>query len=76
MPHHIAIEYALLGDKQRALDYLEQAYREHSNHMTDLKVNSYFDSLRGEPRFQKLMREMRLTDEQLEPLTGVRIVNR
>jgi DNA-binding winged helix-turn-helix (wHTH) protein/Tfp pilus assembly protein PilF len=65
LAYQIAGDYALLGEKLRALDYLEQAYREHSNHMTHLKVDSYFDSVRNEPRFQQLMRQMRLTDEQL-----------
>ena len=65
--YQIAGDYALLGEKQRALDYLEQAYREHSNHMTHLKVDSYFDGVRNEPRFQQLMRQMSLTDEQLAP---------
>jgi len=65
LSYQIAGEYALLGDKPRALDYLEQAYRERSNHVTHLKIDSYFDSLRGEARFQQILRRMRLTDEQL-----------
>jgi len=59
LAYQIAADYALLGEKQRALDYLEQAYREHSSYMTHLKVDSYFDSVRNEPRFQQLMRQMR-----------------
>ncbi len=62
LAYQIAGGYALLGDQEKALDYLEQAYRERSNHLTHLKVDSYFDSLRGEVRFQQLLR---LTDEQL-----------
>src|SRR5581483_12347319 len=65
LAYQIAGGYALLGDKEKALDYLEQAYRERSNHLTHLKVDSYFDSVRGEVRFQQLLRRLRLTDEQL-----------
>ena len=65
-PYAIAAEYALLGENSRALDYLEQAYREHSTLMTHLKVDSSLDNLRSEPRFRRLLEQMKLTDEQLE----------
>ena len=65
-PYAIAAEYALLGENNRALDYLEQAYREHSTLMTHLKVDSSLDNLRSEPRFRRLLEQMKLTDEQLE----------
>jgi hypothetical protein len=65
-PYGIAAEYALLGDENiKALDYLEQAYREHVTLMTHLKVDSSLDNLRGEPRFKRLLEQMKLTDEQL-----------
>jgi tetratricopeptide (TPR) repeat protein len=65
-PYAIAAEYALLGENSRALEYLEQAYREHSTLMTHLKVDSSLDNLRSEPRFRRLLEQMKLTDEQLE----------
>ena len=65
-PYGIAAEYALLRENSRALDYLEQAYREHSTLMTHLKVDSSLDNLRGEPRFKRLLEQMKLTDEQLQ----------
>ena len=66
-PYGIAAEYALLGDENsKALDYLEQAYREHVTLMTHLKVDSSLDNLRVEPRFKRLLEQMKLTDEQLQ----------
>ena len=65
-PYGIAAEYALLGENSRALGYLEQAYREHVTLMTHLKVDSSLDNLRGEPRFKRLLEQMKLTDEQLQ----------
>ena len=66
-PYGIAAEYALLGDENsKALDYLEQAYREHVTLMTHLKVDSSLDNLRGEPRFKRLLEQMKLTDAQLQ----------
>lgn len=61
-PFFAAGEYALLGNKGKALDYLELAYRQRSNYMTQLKVNFYFDGLRSEPRFQHLLERLRLAD--------------
>jgi len=52
--------YVSLGDKEKALDWLEQAYREHSNAMTGLKVEPGCDPLRNEPRFQELLRLVHL----------------
>lgn len=42
-------------DKERAFEYLEKAYQERSYWMTTLKVNPLYDSLRGDPRFEKYM---------------------
>jgi serine/threonine protein kinase/Tfp pilus assembly protein PilF len=49
-----------LGDKERALDYLEQDYQAHSIAIISLKSNPAFDSLRSEKRFVDLMRRMHL----------------
>jgi serine/threonine protein kinase/tetratricopeptide (TPR) repeat protein len=56
----LAVVYAGLGDKARALDRLEQAYREHDFAMVFLNVVPWFDGLRGEARFQELLRVMEL----------------
>ena len=45
-----------LGDQTRALDLLDQAYRDRDVWMTWLGVEPRFDALRGEPRFQQLLR--------------------
>jgi TolB-like protein/Flp pilus assembly protein TadD len=50
-----AIAYAGLGDKTRVLTALEQAYENRSFAMLILR-EQYFDSLRGEPRFQAIAR--------------------
>ena len=52
--------YVGLGDKQKALDALVQAYASHSNIITSLKVEPAFDPLRGEPRFQDLLHRVGL----------------
>jgi TolB-like protein/DNA-binding winged helix-turn-helix (wHTH) protein/Tfp pilus assembly protein PilF len=48
--------YMGLGDKKQALDSLQKALLQHSNIITSLKVDPAFDPLRGDPRFQDLLR--------------------
>jgi tetratricopeptide (TPR) repeat protein len=59
-PQAFVWPYIGLGDKQQALDSLQQAYSSHSNVMTSLKVEPMFDGLRDEPRFQELLRRVGL----------------
>jgi TolB-like protein/Flp pilus assembly protein TadD len=56
--YSLATVYAALGDKSRALDELEQAYAERSFFFDFLKSDPEMDSLRSEPRFQQLFRQM------------------
>lgn len=49
-----------LGDKNRAIAYLEEGYKSHSTAMTSLKVAPFYDSLRSDPRFVDLMRRVNL----------------
>jgi len=52
--------YLALGDKEKALDWMEQAYREHSSAMISLKVEPGVDPLRNEPRFKEILRRLGL----------------
>jgi TolB-like protein/DNA-binding winged helix-turn-helix (wHTH) protein/Tfp pilus assembly protein PilF len=49
-----------VGDRDKAFVWFEKAYADHSNVLTSLKVNPAFDTLRSDPRFQNLMRRVRL----------------
>lgn len=57
-PLSIALVYAGLGDKDKAFQWLDKAYNEHSGDMNLLKVNPTWDPLRSDPRFQDLLRRM------------------
>ena len=59
-PHHFALIYAGMGDKEQTLLWLEQAYQQHSQMMAWLKVDPRFDNLRPDPRFQELARRVGL----------------
>ncbi len=59
-PYDIALVYTGLGEKEKALDWLETAYEERSSWMTFAKVSAELDPLRGEPRFRALLRKLGL----------------
>ena len=51
-----AVIYLALGEKDHALDLLEQAARDHDGFYTNLiKVEPFLDPLRGDPRFETLV---------------------
>jgi TolB-like protein/Tfp pilus assembly protein PilF len=55
-PAELAILYAALGDKEKAFSSLEQAYAERDFQLLFLKVEPGYDVLRGDQRFDDLMR--------------------
>ena len=57
-PFNLAIVHLGLGDRARALDYLEQAYDNNSQWMPYLRGDRIFDPLRSEPRFAALMKKL------------------
>jgi adenylate cyclase len=52
----LAMAWVGLGDSGRALDALEQAFRNREPCMASLKVDPIFDPLRGDKRFEKMVR--------------------
>ena len=58
-PFNQAIVHLGLGDRARALDYLEQAHAADSQWLGWLKGDRIFDPLRSDPRFVALMRKLR-----------------
>ena len=51
--------YIGMGNKEQAFIWLEKAYSQHAN-LTTLKVDPIYDPLRGDPRFQDLLRRVGL----------------
>jgi len=60
----LATVYAALGDRARSLDLLEQAYEERAPMIAFLRSDPELDSLRGEPRFQQLLKKLNLAGAQ------------
>jgi len=57
--YFLALDYADLGDKERALQQLSRAYETHSIILW-IRDNPEFDPLRSDPRFQGLVRKIGL----------------
>lgn len=60
----IAGVYAALGEKETALDWLTRASLKRESALLWLAIDPRFDSLRGEPRFQELLKRMGLGEER------------
>jgi TolB-like protein/Tfp pilus assembly protein PilF len=57
---NLALVYLGHGDRTRALDALEEAYASDSQFLGMLGLDKSFDPLRSEPRFQTLLKKLRL----------------
>ena len=62
-PFNLALVSLGLGDRERTLDYLEQAYAADSQWLGWLKLDKAFDPLRSEPRFKALLKKLGLEKE-------------
>jgi DNA-binding winged helix-turn-helix (wHTH) protein/TolB-like protein len=56
--YNVAVQHALVGNRGRALDYLEQAYAERANMMVLIERDPAVDTLRTDPRFAALRRQI------------------
>jgi TolB-like protein/Flp pilus assembly protein TadD len=56
--YDLAIIYLGLDDKDKALEWLQNAYADRSVWLIGIKVEPMLDSLRPDPRFAELMRRM------------------
>jgi TolB-like protein/DNA-binding winged helix-turn-helix (wHTH) protein/Flp pilus assembly protein TadD len=60
-PYGVALIYCGLGEKERALAWLEKAYDERDPRLVAVKVEPALDPLRSDPHFQDLVRRIGLT---------------
>ncbi len=61
-PHAYAIAalYAQLGEKNRAFEWLDKAFRDGEGPLLLIKLDDRFEALRSDPRFQDLLRRLGL----------------
>ncbi len=56
--YNVALIYDGLGDNDRTMEWLERAYRERSPQLVGVRIETWSDNLRSDPRFQDLLRRM------------------
>ena len=59
-PLELANAYAMLGNKNETIRYLEQCYQEHEAWLVTLQSNPNFDFLHSDRRYQKIVSQMGL----------------
>jgi len=59
-PYHLAFIQTGLGNRSEALALLEMSYEQHEAPLAFLRVDPRWDPLRGDGRFQQLLRELSL----------------
>ena len=59
-PYHLAYVHTGLGQLDRAIDYLEQAYEQRSGSVYGIRGSFLFAPLRSHPRFKALLHKMNL----------------
>ena len=59
-PSNIALAYNAVGEREKALEYLEKGFSERDVRMAFLKVEPQWDQLRSEPRFVDLIKRMKI----------------
>jgi serine/threonine protein kinase/Tfp pilus assembly protein PilF len=59
-PYDIAVEYALMGDRDRTFEWLEKAYADRSSRLEYIKQEDFFAPFRSDPRYLDLLRRIGL----------------
>ncbi len=60
--YQLAETYAWCGDKDKAFDWLDRAYRQHDDSLKDLKIDRLLASLFGDPRYKAMLKKMNLPE--------------
>ena len=58
--YQIAEVYAWRGEKDKAFEWLERAYRQQDGGLTAIKIDLVLQSLRSDPRYAAMLRKLNL----------------
>ena len=61
-PSSIAGVYALLGEVDRAFEWVERAFAETPHSLLFVKVSPWSDPVRADPRFKRLLERLGMAD--------------
>ncbi len=63
-PVFLATRYAMLGNKENTLKWIEKEFEERHPELTRINNNPDYDFIRSEPRFQAIIKKMGLSEYQ------------
>ena len=58
--YSLALQYAMLGEKDRAFEWLQRLSDSHCWNVANVKVEPMFESLRNDPRYEALLKKIGL----------------
>jgi DNA-binding winged helix-turn-helix (wHTH) protein/TolB-like protein/Tfp pilus assembly protein PilF len=61
-PYYFSLLYAGLNDREKAFEYLEQAFAERQSQLIYLRVEPLFSELHSDPRFDSLVKKVGIPD--------------
>ena len=61
-PSEIARVYAFRGERDRAFEWLDRAYEMRDEDLYIIKGDPLFKNLKGDPRYDRLLRKMNLPE--------------
>jgi adenylate cyclase len=64
--YQIAGVYGYRGEKDRAFEWLERARRQRDAGLAGLRLETYLENVKGDPRWDAFLRKMGLADDQLK----------
>ncbi len=60
LPANVAVAYALAGQRDKAFEYLDKAYAQRDDELTDVIRFPALDSLKSDPRWAALLKNLGL----------------
>jgi tetratricopeptide (TPR) repeat protein len=60
--YQVAETLAWRGEKNKAFEWLERAYKQRDGGLSEVKVDLLLDALHGDPRFKALLKKMNLPE--------------
>ena len=60
--YQVAEAYAYRGEKEKAFDWLDRAYRQRDSGMTDLDTDPLLANIKDDPRYAAMLRKLKLPE--------------
>jgi hypothetical protein len=66
----VALVYAALGETDEAFEWLEKSFQKHEESLCSIGIDSKFDSIRDDPRFNEILKKVGLSSKSYSKSTS------